>query len=129
MRALTTKFAAIAVAVAGSVVAVAQPAHAGDYVGSWNFIGEHSEGTGYWYDGTDTLCARANPNVSGNLRVTLVPANGVGASYSVVDGVSAGRTCTGNLSIPEDKKYRMKFTRYHTNGWTNSGYGVGYLYS
>ncbi|MCU1537032.1 MAG: hypothetical protein JWP82_1383 [Humibacillus sp.] len=129
MRALTAKFAAIAVAVTGLVVAVAQPASANDYVGSYNFIGEHSEGTGYWYDGSDTLCARANPDVSGNLRVTLVPANGVGASYSVVDGRSAGRTCTGNLSIPEDKKYRMKFTRYHTSGSTHVGYGAGYLYS
>lgn len=127
MRRARTFVVAAAAAVASSV-AVAAPAHAGDFTRSYSHIGEHWEGTAYYTDQYDRLCAKADAGTAGKLRVTLIPANGSGKSYAVTDTTSKGRTCTGNLNIPEDKKYRVKLTRYHPNS-THGHNELGYLYS
>jgi len=102
--------APVTVAAAIAVLVVAPPAaFANDLTLTW------TNGAGYQHQGrytdlTDNLCARTEGQ---DTTVKMVPVNGIGLTHSV-SAVNAGPgtfgpwNCTGNLSIPEDKQYRME---------------------
>ncbi len=111
--------------VAGFVSSLGVPAaSASNYSGSVTFLGESPAlGSVSYVDSRDRLCVKAN---KGRLKITAIPVNGSGSSYSVTDSAgTAGNTCSGNLSIPEDKQYKMKYdwkgSNRHYVDWVQPG--------
>lgn len=98
--------AALGVA-ATSVFILEAPAVAGDFYREWpDEVDTAAIVIAWWYDNTDTLCVKSA--YRGHAVARMYPADGSGPSFSVTDYKSSpGRTCTGNLSIPEDQKYRV----------------------
>jgi hypothetical protein len=64
-----------------------------------------------WYDDlTDTLCAVSYRDGK-TISAQIGPNAGTGRSYSVVhSGFGKPKSCTGNLSIPEDRSYYLYVT-------------------
>lgn len=91
-----------------AVIVSASPALANDFTGTYIDSADRVAARGYWDDSIDTLCARDYLDSHDWSEAQIVPVNGVGTTFTVRDqpGDSA-RTCTGNLSLPEDKQYRM----------------------
>ncbi|HSV39357.1 MAG TPA: hypothetical protein VLI04_11415 [Nocardioidaceae bacterium] len=81
-------------------------------------------GLGKWTDEDDTLCALLGQNQSHDkLVVRIRPRNGVGPSFRVIDHnptPAASGSCTGDLSIPENRRYRMRVSVLQLNGDTYS---------
>jgi hypothetical protein len=96
-----------AAAAAAAIVATAGPASANDATFSGSLYGYPAKGQ--WIDHLDTLCAKADYTPeTGTAIVKITPVGHNGPSFVVRDRSNdSSRTCTGNLSIPEDKKYRM----------------------
>ncbi|KAB2810736.1 hypothetical protein F9L07_01915 [Pimelobacter simplex] len=89
----------------------AQPsATAADFPLEWTSTPWNYKYQGRWTDVTDTLCARTQGY---RLRVRISPVGGSGPTFTVTTSGGGGGTwsawaCTGNLSIPEDVKYKME---------------------
>jgi hypothetical protein len=117
MKRTMTKLGLTAAVSLGVVAIATTSAYANDLTLTYTNNGGYSS-QGRWTDAVDTLCARTElPDT----LVKIVPVNGVGTTFSVTqvhDTISGWSTwkCTGNLSIPEDKQYRMEI-------WTSSTLG------
>lgn len=120
----------LAVCSASVTALTIQPAHANDFVGTYVASDGNTAGRGWWFDGTDTLCAKGffGEQIQPWVRVRIDPVNGVGGSYSVTDNNTSdgARTCTGNLSIPEDKQYRMVITQNNRGNLYSKSVGTFY---
>jgi hypothetical protein len=94
---------------AALVLGVAAPAVASDKTLTGDSAYDDGKYRGIWEDAYDNLCARSlGPDPA---LVKIEPADGSGPSFQIKDPSGGGRTCTGNLSIPEDEMYWM--TVYH----------------
>ncbi|MFJ9392249.1 hypothetical protein ACIRON_25745 [Nocardioides sp. NPDC101246] len=101
------------------MLAIASPAHAADLTLTWSNPASGWQYQGGWDDSADNLCARTQGN---RARVKMIPTNGSGSTYSATTTSGGGGNwgswaCTGNLSIPEDKQYRMELYV-----WTSDAY-------
>ena len=86
------------------VLASTVPAHAND--ASVTVQGA----TATYTDATDNLCARAVDDFAGLEDYAIAEiVNDAGAIvFQKYDTEGGGQSCTGNLSIPEDRRYRLR---------------------
>ncbi len=106
-KTLTLGIAAVAVASASSFIAA--PAFANDITVNT------AAGYGSWDDSNDNLCANDSRVDGYDVRAKIVPQSGSRSTFQIKDvGVNDGRTCTGNLSIPEDQSYVLQVIRTDT---------------
>lgn len=79
-------------------------------------------GLGLWDDSQDSLCASLTDNQKhSKVVVRISPRDGSGPTFRVVDTTPywvADRACTGNLSIQEDERYRIRATVHEKDGDT-----------
>lgn len=92
-------------------IAMTPAAQANDLTVTYN--GTDGTYQGRWIDGSDQLCARTT---GAQIRVQIEPASGSGSTYSISTSGSSWR-CTANLSIPEDRSYRMYLQFYSHGTW------------
>ncbi|MGC4112102.1 MAG: hypothetical protein QM747_17140 [Nocardioides sp.] len=99
----------------GLAMLIEAPAHASDVDGyPGKYQGQIIE-RGYYDDLTDNLCVKTlNGQVA---RVTISSAGD--PSFAVNDYPGGGKTCTGNLAIPEDHSYTMNLTSSSDPGQIN----------
>jgi hypothetical protein len=107
----------------GLIVAVAGSASANDFTGTYISSTGEVAAHGYWDDSVDTLCVRGYRAYQDWAEVEIIPTNGVGSTFTKRDTTptDGARACTGNLSIPEDKQYRMVLRYYHNGSNTCLG--------
>lgn len=91
----------------GALVLVAAsmaPAHAND--ASVTFHGA----TATYTDATDNLCARAVDDYPGleDYAIAQIVNDAGTVVFQKTDSEGGGQSCTGNLSIPEDRHYRLR---------------------
>lgn len=112
----------IAGIVAGAALltcATVLPAAANDVTLKGGFRGQGS--TSYWKDKSDTLIACLGGGAAFRRAVAHIrPASGKGPSFSITDGLGRGCTSTGNLNIPEDRRYVMTLTVYGVDTYKSS---------
>ena len=109
--------------IAGLVCFAAPPAHAADKA-VHVYLPGHSDalwaGRGTWHDADNRLCALLGQNdLHDKLVVRIRPTDGEGSTFKVVDPEpfpAAEGTCSESLSLPENRRYRMRVTVHQTNG-------------
>ena len=86
------------------VSATMAPARAND--ASVSFHGA----TATYTDATDNLCARAIDDFSGleDYAIAEIVNDNGAIVFQKFDTEGGGQSCTGNLSIPEDRRYRLR---------------------
>ncbi|QIM21129.1 hypothetical protein G7075_08300 [Phycicoccus sp. HDW14] len=91
----------------GLAVAGAAPAAASSPVLTFKDSAGHVVAKAWYDDLTDNLCAVSYRDGK-TITAQIGPSSGSGISRTVVhSGFGKPRSCTGNLSIPEDKSYWM----------------------
>lgn len=108
------------------VIAVAGPAAANDLTLNWQSPSDSRlTARGIWDDSADNLCARGTWWTA---RVVIRPVDGTGPTFTIDDSPNPPdqtRTCTGNLSIPEDELYRME-VKTADGSWSTKTSGTFY---
>jgi hypothetical protein len=113
-----TGLGAIALVATGTM-----PAAASDgYAAAWHNGTRVAVAT--YDDLTDNLCVRILTDGSrGSASATIYPA-GDGRTWTITDRPGGGRSCTGNLAIPEDRRYdlALKWVRYDQVAFGNDAF-------